>query len=64
MIYLSNDKVDEALMEFTTYKSKATDADIKEHDPDVYISQANNAKKMEASPCSRKSREYGSTHKL
>jgi tetratricopeptide (TPR) repeat protein len=50
MIYLSNDKVDEALTEFTTYKSKATDADIKEHDPDVYISQANNAKKMEASP--------------
>jgi len=43
MIYLSNDKVDDALAEFTTYKSKASDSDSKEHDPDMCISQANNS---------------------
>ena len=49
-IYLNNDKIDEALAEFTSYKSKATDSDVKEHDPDMCISQCNNAKKLEASP--------------
>lgn len=49
-IYLNNDKVDEALTEFTTYKSKATESDIKEHDPDVFISQCNNAKRLKATP--------------
>ncbi|HEX7414327.1 MAG TPA: carboxypeptidase regulatory-like domain-containing protein [Bacteroidia bacterium] len=59
LIYLSNDKVDDALAEFTTYKSKATASDVKEHDPDVYISQCNNAKKFEANPVSVKIENMG-----
>jgi carboxypeptidase family protein/WD40 repeat protein len=59
MIYLSNDKVDDALAEFTIYKSKATDSDIKDHDPDMCISQANNAKRMEANPVQVKVENMG-----
>src|ERR1700757_25322 len=59
IIYLSNNKVDEALAEFTTYKSKATSSDIKEHDPDVFVSQASNAKKYEASPAQIKIENLG-----
>jgi tetratricopeptide (TPR) repeat protein len=50
VIYQANGKTDEALTEFTTYKSKASSSDIKENNPDVYISQCNNAKRMMASP--------------
>jgi Tol biopolymer transport system component len=59
LIYLNNDKVNEALAEFTSYKSKATSSDIKEHDPDVYLSQCNNAKKLEANPIQVKIENLG-----
>ena len=59
VIYLGNDKVDEALVEFTIYKSKATEADKKEHDPDVFVSQCNNAKKLKASPVDVKVENMG-----
>ncbi|HXD94549.1 MAG TPA: carboxypeptidase regulatory-like domain-containing protein [Bacteroidia bacterium] len=59
IIYLSDNKVDEALAEFTNYKSKATPSDVKEHDPDVYISQCNNAKKLEANPVQVKIENLG-----
>jgi Tol biopolymer transport system component len=59
IIYLSDNKVDEALAEFTNYKSKAAASDIKEHDPDVYISQCNNAKKLEANPVQVKIENLG-----
>ncbi len=59
VIYLNNDKVDQALAEFTTYKIKATDSDIKEHDPDIFISQCNNAKRLEANPIQVKVENMG-----
>ena len=59
LIYLNNDKVDDALVEFTTYKAKATESDIQEHNPDVYLSQCNNAKKLEANPVNVKIENMG-----
>jgi hypothetical protein len=59
IIYLNDDKVDAALAEFTSYKNKATSSDIKEHDPDVFISQCNNAKKFEANPAQVKIENLG-----
>ena len=46
----ANGKTDDALADFSTYKSKASASDIKENNPDVYISQCNNAKTFMASP--------------
>ena len=59
LINLSNDKVDDALAEFIKYKSVATSSDIKEHDPDIFISQCNNAKNLEAHPVSVKIENLG-----
>ena len=59
LIYLNDDKVNEALAEFTSYKSKASSSDIKEHDPDVFLSQANNAKKLESNPVQVKIENLG-----
>jgi tetratricopeptide (TPR) repeat protein len=61
VIYLSNNKVDEALTEFTRYKTIATASDVKDNNPDVYISQCNNAKKFEASPVMVKIENLGQT---
>lgn len=50
LIYLNDGKIDEALTEFQTYKSKATTAEGNEKDVDVFISHCNNAKKLMLSP--------------
>ncbi len=49
LIYMSNGKLDEALVEFNTYKSKVGTKDELE-DVSVYISQCNNAKAMKQAP--------------
>jgi Tol biopolymer transport system component len=50
VINFYNGKIDEALTEFTTYKSKASSKEGLENDVDVLISHCNNAKKLMASP--------------
>lgn len=49
-IYLKDGKIDDALTEFTAYKSKASEKNVNEVDVDVYISHCNNSKKLMASP--------------
>ena len=49
-IYQNAGKTDEALAEFTTFKSKASSGELKENNVDVNISQCNNAKRLMASP--------------
>lgn len=49
-IYLTQEKVNEALTEFNAYKSSAKSKDAQLEDVDVYIEHCNNAKKYLASP--------------
>jgi tetratricopeptide (TPR) repeat protein len=49
-IYLTDEKIDEALVEFTSYKSTAKSKDAALEDVDVYIDHCNNAKKFMANP--------------
>lgn len=49
-IYLIDEKIDEALAEFTSYKSTAKSKDAQLEEVDVYIDHCNNAKKYMANP--------------
>jgi len=49
-IYLSEEKIDDALTEFNTYKTSVNTKTAESEDVDVYISQCSNAKKYMASP--------------
>ena len=49
-IYLIDEKIDEALAEFTSYKSTAKSKDAELEEVDVYIDHCNNAKKYMANP--------------
>ena len=49
-IYLSEEKIDDALTEFNTYKTAAKSKDAEIEDVDVYIAHCNNAKKYIATP--------------
>ncbi len=49
-IYQNEVAFDEAITEFTTYKSKVTAEKASVEDVDVYISQCNNAKQLKANP--------------
>lgn len=53
-IYLSNEKIDEALTSFTTYKSVVNTKLADAEDVDVYIAHCNNAKKIMSSPINTK----------
>lgn len=49
-IYLSEEKIDDALTEFNTYKTSVNSKTAETEDVDVYIAHCNNAKKYMASP--------------
>ncbi|MBI3520910.1 MAG: PD40 domain-containing protein [Bacteroidetes bacterium] len=49
-IYLSEEKIDDALTEFNTYKTSVKAKEAEMEDVDVYIAHCNNAKKIMASP--------------
>jgi hypothetical protein len=53
-IYLTDEKIDEALVEFNTYKSSVNSKEAETEDVDVYISHCNNAKKYLATPMDTK----------
>ncbi len=49
-IYLSEEKIDDALAEFNTYKTSVNSKTADSEDIDLYISQCSNAKKYMATP--------------
>jgi Tol biopolymer transport system component len=49
-LYLLDENIDEALIEFTSYKSTAKSKDAELEEVDVYIEHCNNAKKYMANP--------------
>ena len=49
-LYLVDENIDEALIEFTSYKSTAKSKDAELEEVDVYIEHCNNAKKYMANP--------------
>jgi tetratricopeptide (TPR) repeat protein len=53
-IYLTDEKIDDALAEFNMYKAGVNTKEAVEEDVDVYIAHCNNAKKYMASPFSVK----------
>jgi len=59
-IYLMEEKIDDALAEFNTYKTSVNTKTAENEDVDVYISHCNNAKKMMASPIDVKIDNLGS----
>ena len=58
-IYLYSEKVDEALAEFNTYKTKATSREAGNEDVEVYVAYCNNAKKYMAIPVDSKIENLG-----
>lgn len=58
-IYLTEEKIDEALAELNTYKTSASSKQALEEDVDLYISQCNNAKKLMAIPINVKIENMG-----
>ncbi len=60
-IYLSDEKIDDALVEFNTYKSLVNTRTSDMEDVDVYISHCNNAKKLVANPINVKIDNLGSS---
>jgi hypothetical protein len=53
-IYLSDEKIDDALTEFNTYKGQVKSKEAETEDVDVYISHCNNAKKYMGAPMDTK----------
>jgi hypothetical protein len=49
-IYLTDEKIDDALLEFNMYKGAAKTKEAAEEDVDIYIAHCNNAKKYMSSP--------------
>ncbi len=60
-IYLSEEKIDEALVEFNTYKSSVNTKSAEMEDVDVFIAHCNNAKKMMLTPVDVKIENLSST---
>ncbi len=58
-IYLYDEKIEEALAEFNTYKTSVNSKTAEQEDVDVYISHCNNAKKIMASPIDVKINNLG-----
>jgi tetratricopeptide (TPR) repeat protein len=58
-IYLADEKIEDALSEFTQYKSSVTTKEADIEDVDVYISHCNNAKRLIASPINTKIENLG-----
>ncbi len=60
-IYLADDKIDDALSAFNTYKNSVSNKNALEEDVDVYITHCNNAKIIEAKPINVKIENLGSS---
>ena len=58
-IYLSDEKIDDALAEFNTYKASVNKKTSETEDVDVYIAHCNNAKKYMANPVDVKIENLG-----
>ena len=58
-IYLKDAKIEEALLEFNTYKTAASSKQALEEDVDVYINHCNNARKFMISPIDVKVENMG-----
>jgi hypothetical protein len=58
-IYLTQGKIDEALVEFNDYKSASNSKQAAEEEVDVYINHCNNAKTLMASPIDVKIENLG-----
>jgi hypothetical protein len=58
-IYLTQEKIDDALLEFNTYKTAVNSKTAETEDVDVFIAHCNNAKKYMASPIDVKIENLG-----